>query len=227
MAKAVVLLSGGLDSMVTAAIAREQGYSVLALTVDYGQRHKVELQAAARIAAELADDHAVLKMDLTRFGGSALTDDIAVPKSGVGADIPVTYVPARNTVLLSLALAWAEAAGARDLFIGVNALDYSGYPDCRPEFIEAFERLANLATKAGVEGQGFKLHAPLQHMTTADIAREAARLGLDAGMSHSCYDPAADGRACGLCDACRLRAKGFAEAGLPDPTVYAPSRERG
>jgi 7-cyano-7-deazaguanine synthase len=227
MAKAVVLLSGGLDSMVTAAIAREQGYSVLALTVDYGQRHKVELQAAARIAAELADDHAVLKMDLTRFGGSALTDDIAVPKSGVGADIPVTYVPARNTVLLSLALAWAEAAGARDLFIGVNALDYSGYPDCRPEFIEAFERLANLATKAGVEGQGFKLHAPLQHMTKADIAREAARLGLDAGMSHSCYDPAADGRACGLCDACRLRAKGFAEAGLPDPTVYAPSRERG
>jgi 7-cyano-7-deazaguanine synthase len=227
MAKAVVLLSGGLDSMVTAAIAREQGYSVLALTVDYGQRHKVELQAAARSAAELADDHAVLKMDLTRFGGSALTDDIAVPKSGVGADIPVTYVPARNTVLLSLALAWAEAAGARDLFIGVNALDYSGYPDCRPEFIEAFERLANLATKAGVEGQGFKLHAPLQHMTKADIAREAARLGLDAGMSHSCYDPAADGRACGLCDACRLRAKGFAEAGLPDPTVYAPSRERG
>jgi 7-cyano-7-deazaguanine synthase len=227
MAKAVVLLSGGLDSMVTAAISREQGYSVLALTVDYGQRHKVELQAAARIAAELADDHAVLKMDLTRFGGSALTDDIAVPKSGVGADIPVTYVPARNTVLLSLALAWAEAAGARDLFIGVNALDYSGYPDCRPEFIEAFERLANLATKAGVEGQGFKLHAPLQHMTKADIAREAARLGLDAGMSHSCYDPAADGRACGLCDACRLRAKGFAEAGLPDPTVYAPSRERG
>ncbi|HWI76866.1 MAG TPA: 7-cyano-7-deazaguanine synthase QueC [Sphingomicrobium sp.] len=221
MAKAVVLLSGGLDSMVTAAIAREQGYSVLALTVDYGQRHKVELEAAARIAAELADDHAILKMDLTRFGGSALTDDIAVPKSGVGADIPVTYVPARNTVLLSLALAWAEAAGARDLFIGVNALDYSGYPDCRPEFIEAFERLANLATKAGVEGQAFTIHAPLQAMTKADIAREANRLGLDAGMSHSCYDPTEDGRACGLCDACRLRAKGFAEAGLPDPTVYA------
>jgi 7-cyano-7-deazaguanine synthase len=221
MAKAVVLLSGGLDSMVTAAIAREQGYSVLALTVDYGQRHKVELQAAARIAAELADDHAVLKMDLTRFGGSALTDDIAVPKSGVGADIPVTYVPARNTVLLSLALAWAEAAGARDLFIGVNALDYSGYPDGRPEFIEAFARLANLATKAGVEGEAFKIHAPLQAMTKADIAREANRLGLDAGMSHSCYDPSEDGRACGLCDACRLRAKGFAEAGLPDPTLYA------
>jgi 7-cyano-7-deazaguanine synthase len=221
VAKAVVLLSGGLDSMVAAGIARERGFSVLALTVDYGQRHKVELEAATRIAKVLADDHAVLKMDLTRFGGSALTSDIDVPKSGVSADIPVTYVPARNTVLLSLALAWAEAAGARDLFIGVNALDYSGYPDCRPEFIDAFERLANLATKAGVEGESFKVHAPLQHMTKADIAREAARLGLDAGMSHSCYDPAADGGACGLCDACRLRAKGFAEAGLPDPTRYA------
>jgi 7-cyano-7-deazaguanine synthase len=207
--------------MVAAAIARERGYSVLALTVDYGQRHRVEIEAAARIAAELADDHAVLKMDLTRFGGSALTSDIDVPKSGVGAEIPVTYVPARNTVLLSLALAWAEAVGARDLFIGVNALDYSGYPDCRPEFIAAFERLATLATRAGVEGEAFKVHAPLQHMTKADIAREAARLGLDAGMSHSCYDPTDDGRACGLCDACRLRAKGFAEAGLPDPTVYA------
>jgi len=221
MAKAVVLLSGGLDSMVTAAIAREQGFSVLALTVDYGQRHRVELEAAARIAAILADDHAVVKMDLTRFGGSALTSDIAVPKSGVGAGIPVTYVPARNTVLLSLSLAWAEAAGARDLFVGVNALDYSGYPDCRPEFIAAFEGLANLSTRAGVAGAAFNVHAPLQHMTKADIAREAARLGLDAGMSHSCYDPAEDGRACGLCDACRLRAKGFAEAGLPDPTLYA------
>jgi 7-cyano-7-deazaguanine synthase len=221
MTKAVVLLSGGLDSMVTAAIARERGFSVLALTVDYGQRHRVELEAAKRIAAKLADDHAVVKMDLTRFGGSALTDDIEVPKSGVGDGVPVTYVPARNTVMLSLALAWAEAAGARDLFIGVNALDYSGYPDCRPEFIRAFEKLANVATKAGVEGEGFKVHAPLQHMTKADIAREAARLGLDAGMSHSCYDPSEDGRACGLCDACRLRAKGFAEAGLPDPTVYA------
>jgi 7-cyano-7-deazaguanine synthase len=221
MAKAVVLLSGGLDSMVTAAIARERGFSVLALTVDYGQRHRVELEAAKRIAAKLADDHAVVKMDLTRFGGSALTDDIEVPKSGVGDGVPVTYVPARNTVMLSLALAWAEAAGARDLFIGVNALDYSGYPDCRPEFIHAFEKLANVATKAGVEGEGFRVHAPLQHMTKADIAREAARLDLDAGMSHSCYDPSEDGRACGLCDACRLRAKGFAEAGLPDPTVYA------
>jgi 7-cyano-7-deazaguanine synthase len=221
MAKAVVLLSGGLDSMVAAAIAREQGYSVLALTVDYGQRHRIELEAAARIAAQLADDHAVVKIDLTRFGGSALTGDIDVPKSGVGETIPVTYVPARNTVFLSLALAWAEAAGARDLFIGVNALDYSGYPDCRPEFIDAFETLANVATKAGVEGGAFKIHAPLQSMTKADIAREAARLGLDAAMSHSCYDPAPDGAHCGLCDACRLRAKGFAEAGLADPTRYA------
>jgi 7-cyano-7-deazaguanine synthase len=219
--KAVVLLSGGLDSMVAAATAREQGFSVLALTVNYGQRHSVELESARRIAAELADEHVVLDLDLRRFGGSALTADMDVPKSGVGEDIPVTYVPARNTVLLSLALAWAEAAGASDLFIGVNALDYSGYPDCRPEFIDAFEALSNLATKAGVEGGRIRLHAPLQHMTKADIAREAARLGLDAGLSHSCYDPAPDGVHCGLCDACRLRAKGFAEAGLPDPTRYA------
>jgi 7-cyano-7-deazaguanine synthase len=219
--KAVVLLSGGLDSMVTAGIAREQGYSVLALTANYGQRHAVELQAANRIAALVADRHVVLNLDLTKFGGSALTGDIPVPKSGVGENIPVTYVPARNTVLLSLALAWAEAVGARDLFIGVNALDYSGYPDCRPEFIEAFERLANVATKAGVEGGTFTIHAPLQSMTKADIAREAHRLGLDAGLSHSCYDPTPDGAHCGLCDACRLRSKGFAEAGLPDPTRYA------
>jgi 7-cyano-7-deazaguanine synthase len=219
--RAVVLLSGGLDSMVTAAIARERRFEVLALTVNYGQRHSVEIEAARRIAAGLARRHVVLDLDLTQFGGSALTGDIDVPKSGLGEDIPVTYVPARNTVFLSLALAWAEAAGARDLFIGVNALDYSGYPDCRPEFIDAFERLANLATKAGVEGEAFRIHAPLQEMTKADIAREAARLGLDAGMSHSCYDPTEDGRHCGLCDACRLRAKGFADAGLPDPTVYA------
>ena len=219
--KAVVLLSGGLDSMVTAAIAREGGFEVLALTVDYGQRHAVELEAARRIAEKLAAEHRLIELDLTRFGGSALTADIAVPKTGVGETIPVTYVPARNTVLLSLALAWAEAAGARDLFIGVNALDYSGYPDCRPEFIRAFEALANLATKAGVEGERFTIHAPLQQMSKADIAREAARLGLDAGLSHSCYDPAPDGSHCGLCDACRLRAKGFAEAGLADPTRYA------
>ena len=217
---AVVLLSGGLDSMVCAGLAQEAGFAVLALTVDYGQRHRVELEAAKRIAKLLADRHIVLPLDLRAFGGSALTDDIAVPKSGVGNSIPVTYVPARNTVFLSLALAWAEAAGARDLFVGVNALDYSGYPDCRPAFIEEFERLARLATKAGDEGESFTVHAPLLHMTKADIAREAARLGLDAGLSHSCYDPGEDGAACGLCDACRLRARGFEEAGLPDPTRY-------
>lgn len=218
---AVVLLSGGLDSMVCAGLAREAGFAVLALTVDYHQRHRIELEAAKRIAAELADKHIILPLDLSAFGGSALTGDIDVPKDGVGEGIPVTYVPARNTVFLALALAWAEASGARDLFVGVNALDYSGYPDCRPDFIAAFEALANKATKAGVEGDGFTIHAPLQHMTKADIAREAARLGLDAGLSHSCYDPASDGAACGLCDACRLRAKGFEEAGLPDPTRYA------
>ena len=217
--KAVVLLSGGLDSMVCAGLAREAGFDVLALTIDYHQRHRVELDAARTIAARLADRHIVLPLDLSAFGGSSLTDDrIAVGKDGVGEGIPLTYVPARNTVFLSLALAWAEAAGASDLFVGVNALDYSGYPDCRPEFIAAFEALANQATKAGVEGAGFTIHAPLQEMTKADIAREAARLGLDAGISHSCYDPAADGGACRLCDACRLRAKGFEEAGLADPT---------
>lgn len=218
--KAVVLLSGGLDSMVCAALARDQGFAVLALTIDYHQRHRVELDAAKRIAKDLADQHIVLPIDLTAFGGSALTSELEVPKQGVGEGIPVTYVPARNTVFLSLALAWAEAAGARDLFVGVNALDYSGYPDCRSEFIEAFEQLANKATKAGVEGDSFIIHAPLQHMTKADIAREAVRLGLDAGLSHSCYDPASDGAACGLCDACRLRAKGFEEVGIPDPTRY-------
>ncbi len=225
MKQAVVLLSGGLDSMVCAALARERGFAVLALTIDYHQRHRVELNAARAIAATLADRHIVLPIDLSAFGGSSLTDDsIAVGKEGVGAegqlDIPLTYVPARNTVFLSLALAWAEAAGACDLFVGVNALDYSGYPDCRPAFIAAFEALANQATRAGVEGTGFTIHAPLQHLTKADIAREAARLGLDAGISHSCYDPAPDGGACGRCDACRLRAKGFADAGLPDPTRY-------
>ncbi len=218
---AVVLLSGGLDSMVCAGLAREAGFEVLALTIDYNQRHRIELEASKAIASRLASRHIILPIDLTRFGGSALTDDIDVPKGGTGNSIPVTYVPARNTVFLSLALAWAEAAGARDLFVGVNALDYSGYPDCRPDFIAAFEELANKATKAGVEGEPFTLHAPLQHMTKADIAREAERLGLDAGLSHSCYDPAVDGGACGLCDACRLRARGFAEAGLADPTRYA------
>jgi 7-cyano-7-deazaguanine synthase len=217
---AVVLLSGGLDSMVCAALAREAGFDVLALTIDYNQRHRVELKAAKRIAADFSMRHIVLPIDLSAFGGSALTDDIDVPKGGLANSIPVTYVPARNTVFLSLALGCAEAAGARDLFIGVNALDYSGYPDCRPEFIAAFQGLANLATKAGVEGDPFTIHAPLLHMAKADIAREAARLGLDAGLSHSCYDPAPNGAACGQCDACRLRARGFAEAGLPDPTRY-------
>ena len=220
----MVLLSGGLDSMVCAALAQEQGFDVLALTIDYGQRHRVEIDAARGIAAGLAVRHIILPIDLTAFGGSALTADIDVPKDGVGASgaggIPVTYVPARNTVFLSLALAWAESAGAHDLFVGVNALDYSGYPDCRPEFIAAFQALANQATRVGVEGGGFTIHAPLQHLTKADIAREAARLGLDAAESHSCYDPAADGGACGLCDACRLREKGFADAGLPDATRY-------
>jgi 7-cyano-7-deazaguanine synthase len=219
--KAVVLLSGGLDSMVCAAMAREQGYSVLALTVDYNQRHRVELEAARRIASELADRHIVLPLDLRAFGGSALTSDESVPKEGVQPGIPVTYVPARNLIFLSLALGWGEAEGSRDLFIGVNALDYSGYPDCRPDFIAGFEALARLATKAGTEGREFTIHAPLQHMTKADIAREAQRLGLDAALSHSCYDPLPDGSHCGLCDACRLRAKGFAEAGIADPTRYA------
>ena len=219
---AVVLVSGGLDSMVAAARAREDGHGLLALSVDYNQRHRLELASARRIANALgAVRHVVLPLDLSAFGGSALTADIAVPKGGVQPGIPITYVPARNTIFLSLALGWAEAAGARDLYIGVNALDYSGYPDCRPEFIAAFEGLAELATKAGVEGAPFRIHAPLQHMTKADIAREAARLGLDAGMSWSCYDPAPGGLHCGECDSCRLRKKGFVEAGLPDPTRYA------
>ena len=221
MKRAVVLLSGGLDSMVCAGLARESGFSITALTVDYGQRHRVELDSARRIAAALADRHIVLPLDLRAFGGSALTSDIAVPKDGVGEGIPVTYVPARNTIFLGLAPGLAEACGARDIYIGVNALDYSGYPDCRAEFIAEFERLANLATKAGVEGDPFRIHAPLVAMTKADIAREAQRLGLDAALSHSCYDPLPDGRHCGRCDACRLRAKGFAEAGVADPTAYA------
>jgi len=219
---AVVLLSGGLDSMTVAARARAEGYRLLALTVDYNQRHRIEIEAAARIAARLGvDRHIVLPLDLTGFGGSALTADIAVPKDGVGPGIPVTYVPARNTIFLSLALGWAEAAGARDIFIGVNALDYSGYPDCRSPFIAAFEAMAATATKAGVEGERFRVHTPLMTMTKAEIAREADRLGIDAGMSWSCYDPTPDGRHCGLCDSCRLRARGFIEASLPDPTRYA------
>ena len=217
-----MLLSGGLDSMVAAGLAREAGFAIHALTIDYNQRHRREVDAARRIAEKLgAERHVVLPLDLRAFGGSALTSDIDVPKGGVGSDIPVTYVPARNLVFLSLTLAWAEALGARDLFIGVNALDYSGYPDCRPEFIAAFEDLAGLATRDGVQGHPFTVHAPLQHLRKAEIAQEAARLGLDPGLSWSCYDPLEDGRACGLCDSCRLRRAGFAEAGLNDGITYA------
>jgi len=212
--------------MVSAAMLRESGRRLLALSFDYNQRHRVELDAARRVATALgAERHIVLPMDLSAFGGSALTADIDVPKDGVGTDdaggIPVTYVPARNTIFLSLALGWAEAAGARDIYIGVNALDYSGYPDCRPEFIAAFEGLAELATKAGVEGDPFRIQAPLQHMTKADIVREGTRLGLDLGLSWSCYDPTNDGKHCGECDSCRLRSRGFDEAGITDPTVYS------
>ena len=217
---AVVLLSGGLDSTTVAAIARERGFRILALTIDYNQRHRIELQAAARVAEAMqVVRHVVLPLDLSGFGGSALTADIDVPKGGVEPGIPVTYVPARNTIFLSVALGWAEAAGARDLFIGVNALDYSGYPDCRPEFVAAFEAMANLATKAGVEGDRFTVHTPLSAMTKADIVREGARLGVDFGMTWSCYDPTPAGAPCGACDSCRLRAKGFEEAGVVDPAL--------
>ena len=220
--KAVVLLSGGLDSMVCAALAREAGYELFALTIDYNQRHRRELEAAREIAAHLgAKRHVVLPLDLRQFGGSALTADIAVPKEGLGDDIPVTYVPARNLVFLSLTLAWSEALGARDVVIGVNALDYSGYPDCRPEFISGFADLARIATKAGAEGDDFRIHAPLQYMGKAEIAAEAGRLGLDPAMSWSCYDPQPDGSACGLCDSCRLRREGFAKAGIVDTTSYS------
>jgi 7-cyano-7-deazaguanine synthase len=219
---AVLLLSGGLDSMTVGGIAREQGFRLFALTVDYHQRHRIELEAAARIARELgAERHIILPLDLSRFGGSALTADIDVPKSGVGEGIPVTYVPARNAIFLTLCLGWAEAVGAHDIFIGVNALDYSGYPDCRPDFIHAFEEMARRATRAGDEGAQIRVRTPLIAMTKAQIAAEAVRLGLDAGLSWSCYDPAPGGEHCGLCDSCRLRARGFAEAGLTDPTTYA------
>ena len=218
---AVVLLSGGLDSMVCAALAREQGFRVYALTIDYNQRHRIELDSAKRIAASLGvERHVVLPLDLRQFGGSALTDSIDVPKGGVGDDIPVTYVPARNLVFLSLALAWAEAVGSNDIFIGVNALDYSGYPDCRPEFVSGFESIARIATKIGSEGGTVRIHAPLQHLRKADIARESKRLGLNPGESWSCYDPLPDGNPCGLCDSCRLRRAGFAEAGLSDGSAY-------
>lgn len=219
---AVILLSGGLDSMVSAAIAREQGFALHALTIDYGQRHVRELQSARVIAEQLgAERHVVMPLDLRQFGGSALTDDIDVPKTGVGEDIPVTYVPARNLLFLALTTAFAESSGSSDLFIGVNALDYSGYPDCRPEFIASFAETARLGTKQGVEGHPFIIHAPLQHMTKADIARESNRLGLEPAWSWSCYDPTPEGIACGECDSCRLRRKGFDEAGLTDTTPYA------
>jgi len=221
---AIVLLSGGMDSMVSAALAREQGYKIAALTIDYNQRHKIELESARKIAATLnIEEHIIMPLDLSRFGGSALTDDIEVPKSGVGDDIPVTYVPARNLIFLSLTLGFAEARNARDIFIGVNALAYSGCPDCRPAFIEAFERIADLATKAGDEGSGFSIHTPLQYMTKADIAKEAKRLDIDPALSWSCYDPAEGDLHCGYCDSCRLRRKGFEEAGISDPTRYAQS----
>src|SRR5687768_6337760 len=208
--------------MVVAALAREQGFRLNALTIDYNQRHRVEIDAARDIAVRLgAARHIVLPLDLRAFGGSALTDALEVPKHGLAPGIPVTYVPARNLVFLSLTLSWAEALGARDIFIGVNALDYSGYPDCRPEFIAGFEALAELATKAGDEGVRFRVHAPLQHMRKAEIAGEAARLGLDPALSWSCYDPLPDGRACGLCDSCRLRRAGMDEAGIADTTAYA------
>jgi 7-cyano-7-deazaguanine synthase len=219
---AVVLLSGGLDSMVTAALAREQGYRLHALTIDYGQRHVRELQSAKAIAGKLGvERHVLLPLDLRQFGASALTADIDVPKAGVGKDIPVTYVPARNLLFLALTTAFAESCGSSDIFIGVNALDYSGYPDCRPEFIASFAETARLGTRQGVEGQPFTIHAPLQHMTKADIARECHRLGLDPAWSWSCYDPTPEGLACGLCDSCRLRLKGFAEADVEDTTAYA------
>ncbi len=208
--------------MVVAAIARERGHAVHALSIDYGQRHRRELEAARAIGQRLGvASHVILPLDLTVFGGSALTSDIAVPKTGVETGIPVTYVPARNLVFLALTTAFAETAGARDVFIGVNAIDYSGYPDCRPEFIASFAETARLGTKAGVEGALFTIHAPLQHMSKADIARECVRLGLDPAWSWSCYDPTDDGIACGLCDSCRLRRKGFADAGVTDSTPYA------
>jgi 7-cyano-7-deazaguanine synthase len=226
MKPAVVLLSGGLDSATCLAIAKSEGFACHCLSVDYGQRHAAELAAAARVARALgAVEHRVVHLDIGQFGGSALTDiAIAVPTAGVQPGIPVTYVPARNTIMLSLALGWAEILGAQDIYVGVNAVDYSGYPDCRPEFIRAFETLANLATKAGVEGHALRLHAPLIDLSKAEIVRRGVALGIDYALTVSCYQADGDGRACGLCDSCRLRREGFAAAGLPDPTLYQQSR---
>lgn len=218
--KAVILVSGGMDSAVTIAMAREQGFDVYALSVAYGQRHSSELEASERVATMLgAITHKTVHVDLRSIGGSALTADIDVPEDG-GTGIPVTYVPARNTIMLSIALGWAEVLGSSDIFCGVNAVDYSGYPDCRPAFIESFQSLANVATKAGVEGAGIRIHAPLMDMGKGDIVREGMRLGVDFAATVSCYQADAQGRACGHCDACRLRAEGFAKAGVPDPTHY-------
>ena len=219
---AVVLLSGGLDSATCLALARSHGFGCHCLSFDYGQRHHAELQAAARVAGALgAAGHRVLDLGLAQFGGSALTDtSIAVPTGGVQPGIPVTYVPARNTIMLSLALAWAEVLGSLDIFVGVNAVDYSGYPDCRPEYIAAFEAMANLATRAGVEGRKLTIHAPLIDLAKADIIRAGLALGVDYGLTVSCYQADGEGRACGVCDSCRLRAEGFAAAGIPDPTRY-------
>jgi 7-cyano-7-deazaguanine synthase len=223
--KAVVLLSGGLDSTTTLALAKSEGFDVHAMTFRYGQRHEAEIEASRRVASRLGVvEHVVVEIDLRLFGGSALTADIAVPKdralADMGQGIPITYVPARNTIFLSFALAWAEVVGASDIFIGVNALDYSGYPDCRPEYIEAFERMANLATKAGIESAArLRIHAPLMQLTKAQIIKRGTALGVDYGLTSSCYDPAADGTPCGACDSCQLRAKGFEEAALPDPLL--------
>lgn len=230
--KAVVLLSGGLDSTTTLAIARDLGFEVYGLTYRYGQRHEVEIAAAARIAeAFRVKQHVVCPIDLRQFGGSALTSDMPVPKGRsqeeMDAGIPSTYVPARNTIFLALALAWAEVLGANDIFIGVNALDYSGYPDCRPEFIAAFEQMANLATKAAVEGSRLTIHAPLIHLSKAEIIKRGCELGVDFSLTSTCYDPNSQGEACGECDACLLRLKGFAEAGLADPVRYRKQAGRG
>ncbi len=221
MKKAVILLSGGLDSATTLAIAKQQGFECYALSMSYGQRHSAELQAAERVANSIGvKEHRTIPIALDGFGGSALTDmSIAVPEEG-GSGIPVTYVPARNTIFLSLALGWAEVLGAEDIFIGVNAVDYSGYPDCRPEFLQAYETMANLATKAGVEGDGFKIHAPLVSMSKAEIIQKGTNLGVDYAATVSCYQADGDGKACGVCDSCRLRAQGFKDVGVSDPTVY-------
>jgi 7-cyano-7-deazaguanine synthase len=226
MKPAVVLVSGGLDSATTLAVSIHEGFESYALSFEYGQRHGVELQAARRVTESLgAREHRIANIDLRVFGGSALTDEIAVPKNREtknASEIPITYVPARNTIFLSYALAWCEVLGAADIFIGANAIDYSGYPDCRPEFISAFERMASLATKAGVEGTRCKIHAPLISMSKAEIIRKGMELGVDFSLTHSCYDPGADGVACGECDSCRLRLEGFRAAGLVDPIRYAP-----